>query len=248
MGITGSAESVPKIHILYIIMQAFILALLPLVAFADHAPAYGYGPQYHCRDTNTSVYAEVCVPAFTTKVTPIELAVKVVQDADYCYDQIVTVCTAADAIEQHELCTYSYAPLVSDLTGTVTQVTYADKSETMKVTSCKPSGYGNHYGAGEHQYCREEYQTQAYKVPLVTEPKAITVDLTNAEPVETCVVKEIEIDEVVCEDVTSQRCFNVARLVDSTNTVIQTEVVLGDPKCDAVTLTLPTKACKKSHY
>merc|ERR1711981_178288 len=101
MGITGSAESVPKTTHYLLIMQAFILALLPLVAFADHAPAYGYGPQYHCRDTNTSVYAEVCVPAFTTKVTPIELAVKVVQDADYCYDQIVTVCTAADAIEQH---------------------------------------------------------------------------------------------------------------------------------------------------
>merc|ERR1712048_1361201 len=182
MGITGSAESVPKIHLLYIIMQAFILALLPLVAFADHAPAYGYGPQYHCRDTNTSVYAEVCVPAFTTKVTPIELAVKVVQDADYCYDQIVTVCTAADAIEQYELCTYSYAPLVSDLTGTVTQVTYADKSETMKVTSCKPSGYGDHYGAGEHQYCREEYQTQAYKVPLVTEPLDVALQLTNPDP------------------------------------------------------------------
>merc|ERR1711981_983867 len=248
MGITGSAESVPKTTHYLLIMQAFILALLPLVAFADHAPAYGYGPQYHCRDTNTSVYAEVCVPAFTTKVTPIELAVKVVQDADYCYDQIVTVCTAADAIEQHELCTYSYAPLVSDLTGTVTQVTYADKSETMKVTSCKPSGYGDHYGAGEHQYCREEYQTQAYKVPLVTEPLAITVDLTNATPVKECVTKTIEVDEVVCEDVTSQRCFNVARLVDSTNTVIQREVILGDPKCDAVTLTLPTKACKKSHY
>merc|ERR1712038_180407 len=248
MGITGSAESVPKIHILYIIMQAFILALLPLVAFADHAPAYGYGPQYHCRDTNTSVYAEVCVPAFTTKVTPIELAVKEVVDNDYCYDQIVTVCTAADAIESYELCTYSYAPLVSDLTGTVTQVTYADKSETMKVTSCKPSGYGDHYGAGEHQYCREEYQTQAYKVPTVDTPKDITVDLTNAEPVETCVTKVIEVDEVICEDVKAQKCFNVARLVDSTNTVIQSEVVLGEPKCDAVTLTLPTQACKKSHY
>merc|ERR1712158_40321 len=248
MGITGSAESVPKIHILYIIMQAFILALLPLVAFADHAPAYGYGPQYHCRDTNTSVYAEVCVPAFTTKVTPIELAVKVVQDADYCYDQIVTVCTAAESVNQHELCTYSYGPLVSDLTGTVTQVTYADKSETMKVTSCKPSGYGDHYGAGEHQYCREEYQTQAYKVPTVDTPLDITVDLTNAEPVATCVTKVIKIDEVVCEDVKSQRCFNVARLVDSTNTIIQSVVVLGEPKCDAVTLTLPTKACKKTHY
>ena len=118
----------------------------------------------------------------------------------------------------------------------------------MRVTSCKASGYGDHYGAGEHQYCREEYQTQAYKVPTVDTPKAITVDLTNAEPVKTCVVKEIEIDEVVCEDVKAQKCFNVARLVDSTNTVIQSEVVLGEPKCDAVTLTLPTQACKKSHY
>merc|ERR1712018_64419 len=248
MGITGSAESVPKIHLLYIIMQAFILALLPLVAFADHAPAYGYGPQYHCRDTNTSVYAEVCVPAFTTKVTPIELAVKEVVDNDYCYDQIVTVCTAADAIQSYELCTYSYAPLVSDLTGTVTQVTYADKSETMKVTSCKPSGYGDHYGAGEHQYCREEYQTQAYKVPLVTEPLDITVDLTNPEPIKTCVVKDIILTEVVCEDIVENKCFNVARLVDDVNVVDQQEIILGDPNCNAVTLTLPTKACKKSHY
>jgi len=248
MGITGSAESVPKIHILYIIMQAFILALLPLVAFADHAPAYGYGPQYHCRDTNTSVYAEVCVPAFTTKVTPIELAVKVVQDADYCYDQIVTVCTAADAIEQYELCTYSYAPLVSDLTGTVTQVTYADKSETMKVTSCKPSGYGDHYGAGEHQYCREEYQTQAYKVPLVTEPLEVAVQLTNPEPVKTCVTKDITVTTVTCEDQVNNVCFNVAKFVDATNVIDQQEVILGEPNCNPVTLTLPTKACKKSHY
>merc|ERR1712203_295620 len=215
-------------------MQAFILALLPLVAFADHAPAYGhhapaYGPQIHCRDTNTSVYAEVCVPAFTTQTTPITLAVKEVKDNDYCYDQIRTVCTVTESVNQHELCTYSYGPKTDTLPAQITQVTYEDKSETMKVTSCKPSGYGDHYGAGEHQYCREEYQTQAYKVPLVTEPLAITVDLTNAEPVETCVVKEIEVDEVICEDVTSQRCFNVARLVDSTNTVIQTEVVLGDP-------------------
>merc|ERR1739845_172356 len=245
MGITGSAESVLKTTPYLLIMQAFILALLPLVAFADHAPAYGYGPQYHCRDTNTSVYAEVCVPAFTTKVTPIELAVKVVQDADYCYDQIVTVCTAADAIESYELCTYSYAPLVSDLTGTVTQVTYADKSETMKVTSCKPSGYGDHYGAGEHQYCREEYQTQAYKVPLVTEPKEETCSLAYPNPNKVCVTKAIEITEVKCEDIVENKCFNVAKFEDSTNTIEQKEIVIGEPSCEQLTLTLPTQACQK---
>merc|ERR1712153_202850 len=254
MGITGSAESVPTTP-LYINHAGFFLALsFASVAFADHAPAYGhhapaaYGPQIHCRDTNTSVYAEVCVPAFTTQTTPITLAVKEVEDADYCYDQIRTVCTVTESTNQHELCTYSYGPLLTTLPAQITQVTYEDKSETMKVTSCKPSGYGDHYGAGEHQYCREEYQTQAYKVPTVDTPLDITVDLTNAEPVATCVVKVIEIDEVVCEDVKSQRCFNVARLVDSTNTIVQSEVVFGEPKCDAVTLTLPTKACKKGHY
>jgi hypothetical protein len=36
------------------------LAILPALAVADHAPAYGYAPApVYCRETNTSVYAEV---------------------------------------------------------------------------------------------------------------------------------------------------------------------------------------------
>ena len=127
-------------------------------------------------------------------------------------------------------------------------MTYADKSETMKVTSCKPSGYGDHYGAGEHQYCREEYQTQAYKVPLVTEPLDVALQLTNPEPVKTCVVKDIVVTTVTCADEVNNVCFNVAELVDGTNVIDQQEVILGEPNCNPVTLTLPTKACKKSHY
>merc|ERR1712223_2285934 len=248
MGITGSAESVLKTTPYLLIMQAFILALLPLVAFADHAPAYGYGPQYHCRDTNTSVYAEVCVPAFTTVEKPITLDVKVVEDNDYCYEQIKTVCSLITTPSSHELCTYSYEDKTDTLDARVTKVTYAEKSETMKVTSCKPSGYGDHYGAGEHQYCREEYQTQAYKVPLVTEPLEVAVQLTNPEPVKTCVTKDITVTTVTCEDQVNNVCFNVAKFVDATNVIDQQEVILGEPNCNPVTLTLPTKACKKSHY
>merc|ERR1712010_382534 len=233
-----------QLHINILIMQAFIVVFsLASVAFSDHAPAYGhhapaYGPQIHCRDTNTSVYAEVCVPAFTTKTTPITLDVKVVKDNDYCYDQIRTNCIVTETVNQHELCTYSYGPKLDVLPARITQVTYEDKSETMKVTSCKPSGYGDHYGAGEHQYCREEYQTQAYKVPLVDAPLDITVELTNPEPIKECVTK----------DIIQQKCFNVAELVDDVNVVDQVEIILGEPNCNAVTLTLPTKACKKSHY
>ena len=80
-------------------------------------------------------------------------------------------------------------------------MTYEDKSETMKVTTCRASGYGDHYGAGEHQYCREEYQTQAYRVPLVTEPYEISLEVSAPEPVKNCVVKDIVITEVVCKDI-----------------------------------------------
>lgn len=128
-------------------------------------------------------------------------------------------------------------------------MTYEDKSETMKVTTCSPSGYGDHYGAGEHQYCREEYQTQAYRVPLVNAPLEITVDVTAPEPVQTCVTKDIVLTEVKCEDIVEKKCFNVAKFEDGTNTIDQQEVVLSEEgNCNAVTLTLPTQACKKGHY
>merc|ERR1712186_175363 len=48
------------------IMKGFILLAV--------AAASGYAPEFYCRDTNTSVYAEVCVPAFADQVTPVELA------------------------------------------------------------------------------------------------------------------------------------------------------------------------------
>ena len=128
------------------------------------------------------------------------------------------------------------------------QVTYETKTETMKVTTCSASGYGDHYGAGEHQYCREEYQTQSYRVPLVTVPLDVSVEVSVPEPVKNCVTKEITITEVKCTDIVEQKCFNVAKFEDGTNTVDQVAVVLGEPNCNAVTLTLPTQACKKGHY
>ena len=146
----------------------FITALLAGVhaeADADAAaPAYGYAPEFYCRDTNTSVYAEVCVPAFAEKVTPITLAVKEVVDNDYCFDRVLTVCEETSTIVEREICTYVYEKEDVVTPCTTTQVTYDEKSETMKVTACGAAGYGyghHGYGHGEHQVCREEYQTQS---------------------------------------------------------------------------------------
>ena len=119
----------------------------------------------------------------------------------------------------------------------------------MKVTTCKASGYGpQHYGAGEHQFCHEEYQTQSFKVPVVTVPKDVEVNVAAPDPVQSCVTKDITITEVVCTDIKEEKCFNLAKFEDDTNVIDQTEVVLGDPKCDDITRTLPTQACSKKHY
>merc|ERR1712018_563667 len=225
----------------------FISALIGAASAAVHAPAYGYAPEFSCRDTNTSVYAEVCVPAFTEKVTPVTLAVKEVVDNDYCFDRVLTVCEETSTTVEREICTYEYER--EDVTApcTTTQVTYDEKSETMKVTTCGASGYGSPgYGHGEHQYCREEYQTQAYKVPLVTVPLEQSCSLAYPAPKKVCVTKAIEITEVKCEDKIENKCFNVAKFADAENTVDQKEVVIGEPSCEQITLTLPTQACQKS--
>merc|ERR1712203_730968 len=235
-------------------MLAFIVVALAASVSADiHAPAHGYGyaPEFYCRDTNNSIYAEVCVPAFADKVTPITLAVKEVVDNDYCFDRVLTVCEETSTIVEREICTYVYEQ--EDVTPpcTTTQVTYEDKSETMKVTACGAAGYGyghQGYGQGEHQVCREEYQTQAYKVPLVTAPLEVTCSLPYPAPKEVCVTKSIEITEVKCEDKIDNVCFNVAKFVDATNVVDQVETIIGEPSCEQITLTLPTQACSKAHH
>merc|ERR1712109_381311 len=226
-------------------MLAVLVSALIAVASADvHAPAYAYAPEYYCRDTNTSVYAEVCVPDFAEKVTPVTLAVKEVVDNDYCFDRVLTVCEETFTTVEREICTYVYEKEEVVAPCTTTQVTYEQKSETMKVTACGAAGYGHQsYGSGEHQVCREEYQTQAYKVPLVTAPIEVSCMLAYPAPKEVCVTKAIEITEVNCEDKIENKCFNVAKFADATNTVDQKEVIIGEPSCEQITLTLPTQAC-----
>ena len=82
----------------------------------------------------------------------------------------------------------------------ILQITDDVKSETMKVTTCSPTGYhsppsGYGYGQhqhheekGEHQYCREEYQTQEYRLPKVEEPNEVGVSPDTSILCGTCVV------------------------------------------------------------
>merc|ERR1712032_878447 len=152
------------------IMQvAIVLALAVAAAVAEpqhhghHAVHHAehHAPELLCRDTNTSIYAEVCVPAFAEQVTPVTLAVKEVVDNDYCFDRVLTICEETNTVVQREICTYVYEreDVVTDCQ--TTQVTYDEKSETMKVTACGVQAPAYGYAAdpyhGEHQVCHEEY-------------------------------------------------------------------------------------------
>ena len=97
-----------------------MFCLLPALALGV-APSH-YGPQIYCRDTNTSIYAEVCVPAFADETKPVELAVKNVVDDDYCYKQIRTVCEETTKTVDREICTYNYVKKAETLAATTTQV------------------------------------------------------------------------------------------------------------------------------
>merc|ERR1712090_9140 len=150
-----------------------------------------------------------------------------------------------NTVVQREICTYVYER--EDVTApcTTTQVTYQENSETMKVTTCGVKAPA--YGHGELQQCHEEYQTQAYKVPLVTVPLEVSCSLAYPAPKEVCVIKDITITEVKCEDKVDNKCFNVAKFVDATNTVNQKEIIVGEPSCEQITLTLDTQACQQKH-
>merc|ERR1712140_86500 len=232
-----------------------LLFLLPAVAFAAHPAPHGYGhPKLYCRDTNTSVYAEVCVPQFRDEVTPETLPVKIVVPDQFCYESVITTCEETSTINKHTLCTSTYEGVEAKfnfgdaLAGHVTKVDYVSKSETMKVPACKSSGYGANYGAGEHQYCGTEYQTQAYKVPTVDTDLEVELALSEPQPVENCVDVDVEITEVKCSDAVEQKCVDLVKFEDSTNTIdTQTSVISEEPNCSQVTLTLPTQACSKPY-
>ena len=73
--------------------------------------AYGHPPpppELYCRDTNTTIYAEVCVPAFAEQVTPVTLAVKEVVDNDYCFDRVLTICEETNTVVRRDICNYVY--------------------------------------------------------------------------------------------------------------------------------------------
>ena len=120
-----------------------VAALLPALILADSEAeaeadsGYVHEPKYYCRDTNTSIYAEVCVPGFTTNTKPVELAVKNIVDDKYCYTQTQTQCEETTKNVEREICTYTYISKKEKREATTTKVI----EENMKGCKIKEKHY-----------------------------------------------------------------------------------------------------------
>ena len=69
------------------------------------------------------------------------------------------------------------------------------------------------YGHGEHQVCREDYQTQTYRVSLVPVPlRGYLFSGLTCSQEGLCTTRAIEITEVKCADQIETKCSNVATI------------------------------------
>ena len=71
--------------------------------------------------------------------------------------------------------------------------------------------------------------------------------LAYPAPKEVCATKAIEITEVKCEDEIENKCFNVAKFTDATNTIDQKKVIIGEPICKQPPPPLSTQLCSKTY-
>ena len=129
----------------------------PAPAYGHHAPAYhqpaphygGYGyeePKHNCTVQNVTEIAEVCVPAFETVCTDVEMAIKIIVDKEFNYEFTRTVCTETRSSDIVRVCSYAYQQKTEETTAKTVEVTFEKKEDVQMVTVCQPGHYGYRQG------------------------------------------------------------------------------------------------------
>ena len=135
-----------------------------------------------------------------------------------------------------------------------------------------PAPYGHSYGGyggyapGPHHYndpyattpapkpkevivedCQEVSQETCFNLPKVKEV-SVDVSLSFPEPSRNCETREVTIPTVTCEDIVSQKCQDIPRVVSAPDSFERCNVDIGEPKCEEIELVLPKQICKDIVY
>ena len=227
----------------------------PATPYGHQAPTYGnpspqyggYGyekPQHNCTVQNVTEIAEVCVPAFETVCTDVEMATKIIVDKEFRYQSTHTVCveTRDPKIILNRVCSYAYQQKTEEITAKSVEVTFEKKEDIQMVTVCQPGRYGYGYGSYGHNYCKEVAQTTTYNCPVLI-PIDVAIEVTFPEAIETCMDQRISLPSWSCEDIVENRTMTVPEVEDSWVHVEKCNTKLLPPVCQKVELTLPKQVC-----
>jgi len=182
---------------------------------------------------------EVCVPSFKTDCDKESVAGgKVIKHHDQCYDVTKTVCTETHEIVDMEVCAYSFIARVVEAEAKLVDAVWTEACHDTQECLPGPPTHGYHAPACKH-VIRHECQQLPELVPVV---KPVSVKLP--QPEETCIIKQVVLPRVECQQVKERRCMVVPEVQDGPEVKIdKCSVEVGDPACSDVILQLPRQKC-----
>jgi len=183
---------------------------------------------------------EVCVPTFTTDCVKEDVSNGVViQHRENCYSVTKTVCTEDHDIEDMEVCATRLNLISLEAEAKVVSAVWNEKCEAE--TSCVPTpGYHpGHHG----QHCAQSVRHVCEQSPsLLPVTKVVSVKLP--QPVETCLIKQVLLPRIKCQQVTERRCSMAATTQPAPDVKMdKCSVEVEDLQCTEVILQLPRQVC-----
>lgn len=260
------------IHVFFQVFLVCVAALSVVQARPDNPYQPPPQPSYHVPERNCSVEyekseAEICVPTLETGCEPKEVTLKAPIEKEQCFTITTTECSAEITEEEIKICVYVYEKEEKQATAKVADVKYTKRCDSSYINVCKPKpSYG--YNKETEEVCKEVPQETCYNQPQVrkaictfvirllasfsikwclltiqTDSKEKELTVTIPKAVEKCETKRIKIPNVTCEDKKEERCFKLVALEETTQEIEKCTVSLAEPKCNQVSLQLPSQTC-----
>jgi len=194
-----------------------------------------------CTVNHLDQRGEVCVPTFTTDCVKEDLSNGVViQHRENCYPVTKTVCTEDHEIEDMEVCATRLNLISLEAEAKVVSAVWTEKCEAEKTCVPSPGYHPGHPGHhGQHCTVRHVCEQSPSLLPL---SKVVSVKLP--QPVETCLIKQVLLPRIKCQQVTETRCSMAASTQPAAPVKMdKCSVEVDDLQCTELLLQLPRQVC-----
>merc|ERR1712027_191375 len=207
-----------------------------------HRPDTGH----QCHLDYLDSHEEVCIPTFKTDCTKEDVyGGAEIKHHDECHDVVKTVCTETHEIQDMEVCAYSFSMLLVEAEAKVTEAVWQETCHDTQ--ECVPAPVHGYHAPTCNKVVRHECYQEPSLVPVV---KPVNVKLPTPE--ETCIIKQVLLPRVECQQVKERRCMLAPEVVPGQKVKIdKCSVKVGEPQCSEVILQLPRQKCPSKivqHY